>query len=654
MLDFSLLAGLVLSASVIVDPVYVGHNRISGSVQVAANQQAVLESVDSALVDLTDRSLTAREKTSVTGLVNSVKHVIAGSGASSVNTGGSVAVGNGAASGDASVAIGSGAVSRKDESAFGGVSTNEYGCVTVSGKDPDGKDYGRLVTRTVAVGAYASATADGATAIGAHSVSSGAGSIAIGSARTTSVTAKATAQNALAIGNASATNKYSVAIGDGAHSGAESAFQLGSGTNTGKRTLKFRDTVVVGTDGKIPASSIGGLPDTYTKAEADGRFMPAAASGTDIKVSSDPDSIWHGTTVYEAIDDHQNSIVGAYAMIDGKADRATTLSGYGIEDAYQVMSSAFSNDVASVVTNVVFVDEHISNFCSAPFFDYETVRMLQIVMRDHDDANGRYNLSLVTSDGALVGEGVIGDDDVVLGHDMTAREFDSSRTHVAPILLIEKVYDHQEKLIPGLVFTNDLDTAVSSLSNAVLNATAVAIGRSAVSTGSSSSGVGSSTAVGRSAIASSDFSTAFGYDAQATADYASAFGQSAHALAPHSTALGRNSLVTAAGTDSISVGWGSYCNRTNAVAIGHQAKVTGANAVQIGSGTNAQSASLKFRDTVVVNGGGKIPSASLEHSVSGVSFDFKGGENAVKVVYDQLTNVIKRLGGQVVNPIPFN
>lgn len=321
------------------------------------------------------------------------------------------------------------------------------------------------------------------------------------------------------------------------------------------------------------------------------------------------------------------------------------------------MSSAFSNDVASVVTG--------STHVAASHFDYieagpVTVdgREYQFHLVEYNPESDEYILGLYDFETfAEVGNGIVYGKDVVLGAEVTGSDYEHGVygiTATITMIIGERHPACDVRSLPSVVFTNDLDAAVGGLSNAVLNAAAVAIGRSAVSTGSSSSGIGSSTAVGRSAIASSDFSTAFGYDAQATADYASAFGQSAHALGPHSTALGRSSLVTAAGTDSVSVGWGSYCNRTNAVAIGHQAKVTGANAVQIGSGTNTQSASLKFRDTVVVNGKGKIPSASLEHSVSGVSFDFKGGENAVKVVYEQMTNVIIRLGGKVVNPIPFN
>lgn len=114
---------------------------------------------------------------------------------------------------------------------------------------------------------------------------------------------------------------------------------------------------------------------------------------------------------------------------------------------------------------------------------------------------------------------------------------------------------------------------------------------------------GTSVAAGNgSSTASSTTSVAIGNRATA--------GQKAIAI---SSSDGTNT-TTASGTQSIAVGFYAKATANEAIAIGKQAQASAAGAVQIGysSDANATANSLRFRDKVIVDGNGRIPSANLD------------------------------------------
>lgn len=138
--------------------------------------------------------------------------------------------------------------------------------------------------------------------------------------------------NSVSIGNAaSGAGANAVAIGTSAAASAVNSIQLGEGINDTNNSLKFRNTVVVDGSGKIPAGSIGGLPDTYTKSEADGRFVPNGK----FNVSSDWMPFWNSQPLFY----HDLGDVWAinpdrmHYSWRGIQSTPTTLSGYGITDA---------------------------------------------------------------------------------------------------------------------------------------------------------------------------------------------------------------------------------------------------------------------------------------------------------------------------------
>lgn len=78
------------------------------------------------------------------------------------------------------------------------------------------------------------------------------------------------------------------------------------------------------------------------------------------------------------------------------------------------------------------------------------------------------------------------------------------------------------------------------------------------------------------------------------------------------TSIAAGSNASAGGANAVALGNGADGSQQSSVAVGYNAKSTAGGAVQLGTGTNSNSNSLKFRDTIVVDGNGKIPSGNLD------------------------------------------
>lgn len=131
-------------------------------------------------------------------------------------------------------------------------------------------------------------------------------------------------------------------------------------------------------------------------------------------------------------------------------------------------------------------------------------------------------------------------------------------------------------------------------------------------------------------------------------------------LIGNSTILGNDGRD--GGNNCVVIGNGAQVNSLNqnqkapsdCMAIGKNAKVyldgSQFGAVQIGEGTNTEAKSLKFRDTVIVDGNGKIPSANIDVEVVtkelvGQEFDFATTQGFM----DAIAACVRALGGTVVN-----
>ena len=159
---------------------------------------------------------------------------------------------------------------------------------------------------------------------------SGSGAIAIGGGAGASPTANGS--NAVAIGlQAKANGAASVAIGDGAIADAVNVVSVGNGGASGAGGPDYRKIINVkdGTD-EHDAVTLGQLQNNYydiNQIDEKFRTLGGASSGTGSVDLSD----------YAKTDDVANTYATkaeTQTALDGKANKATTLEGYGIIDAY--------------------------------------------------------------------------------------------------------------------------------------------------------------------------------------------------------------------------------------------------------------------------------------------------------------------------------
>jgi len=200
-----------------------------GDLAIATNDYAT--AVGRSTVAGGDSSLAAGRGATATG-ANSVSVGYVASASRSE----AVAVGHGAtANGLNSIAIGKNAKSNEEDALAignGAVATNNN--ATSYGSNAQAKN-----KNATAVGRSSQATGSASSSIGTGSIASGESSTAVGYI-------------------AKAMKKQSTSIGYFAVSDAQQAVQIGLGTNTVEKSLKFRDTTIVGSDGKVPFSSLSG------------------------------------------------------------------------------------------------------------------------------------------------------------------------------------------------------------------------------------------------------------------------------------------------------------------------------------------------------------------------------------------------------------
>ena len=110
-------------------------------------------------------------------------------------------------------------------------------------------------------------------------------------------------------------------------------------------------------------------------------------------------------------------------------------------------------------------------------------------------------------------------------------------------------------------------------------------------------------------------SIAIGMQAKSANISAITIGHSSSNYGKRSIAIGRDVVISndtdQANMDAIAIGYQAKGLRQQTIAIGKTAVANNSGAVQIGTGENTVANSLKFRNTTVVGGDGKVPFASL-------------------------------------------
>ncbi len=187
-----------------------------------------------------------------------------------------------------------------------------------------------------------SPTANGsnAVAIGNNTQANGLNAVAIGNAAKADTNnsvamayeAEANGSNAVAIGlQAKANGIASVAIGDGAIADADNVVSVGNGGASGAGGPDYRKIINVkdGTD-EHDAVTVGQLKNNYydiIQIDEKFRTLGGASSGTGSVDLSDYAKTSDVANTYATKAETQTAL-------DGKANKATTLEGYGIIDAY--------------------------------------------------------------------------------------------------------------------------------------------------------------------------------------------------------------------------------------------------------------------------------------------------------------------------------
>ena len=191
-------------------------------------------------------------------------------------------------------------------------------------------------------GAGASPTANGsnAVAIGNNTQANGLNAVAIGNAAKAGTNnsvamgyeAEANGSNAVAIGlQAKANGSASVAIGDGAIADAVNVVSVGNGGASGAGGPDYRKIINVkdGTDAH-DAVTLGQLQNNYydiNQIDEKFRTLGGASSGTGSVDLSDYAKTADVANTYATKAETQTAL-------DGKADKAGTLAGYGITNAF--------------------------------------------------------------------------------------------------------------------------------------------------------------------------------------------------------------------------------------------------------------------------------------------------------------------------------
>lgn len=235
-------------------------------------------------------------------------------------------------------------------------------------------------TNAVNIGTSAVASGNKAVSMGDYASAEGEGSIAIGSDSSTTYRARATHKGNIAIGHdAYAINDTGIiAIGETAHAQGKNAIQLGTGTNNTQNTFQVRSYTLLDTStGLIPDVRIStniartsDLPNVMTGATAGDAgtsgLVPAPAAGDQGKFLQG-DGTWTNPTAATA----WGNIIGTVSdqtdlqnALDGKADVATTLAGYGITDGADT-------DLSNITTDGKEVCAHMS----MPSSTYDTLTL---------------------------------------------------------------------------------------------------------------------------------------------------------------------------------------------------------------------------------------------------------------------------------------
>lgn len=138
--------------------------------------------------------------------------------------------------------------------------TNDSGFITAN--DVPTYTAGKLINITNnAISVVGGTDGNNSVSVGTGSASVGTNSVALG------VNAKGTQAsnqgNAIAIGyNATAKNNYAIAIGSGANAGYGNSCQIGAGSTPSANTFKYRNTLLVDSNGKIPSANLDNAPAT--------------------------------------------------------------------------------------------------------------------------------------------------------------------------------------------------------------------------------------------------------------------------------------------------------------------------------------------------------------------------------------------------------
>ncbi|WGE55091.1 YadA-like family protein [Actinobacillus equuli subsp. equuli] len=512
-------------------------SRNKGKVSSISNEASSL-SVSSLAFGLTSATILG---SSLLVIPNTVEAAISisGTGSNSVITAGatasgvSVAIGSNAqATGDNTIALGGASVARGLEStALGyGSESSGGGSVAIGKYATAGKTTNAVNAKgadlfTIAIGAYANATQNGAIAIGGHSQKN--------------LASHAEGNNAIALGvNANATGAKATSIGSDSKAIGERALSLGDHTATNARYAMSIGAYASSTAEN--ATSIGSL------ASASGQR--AIAMGTNVSSSGYSAIAIGGDNLHNTVNvDVAGSKIADYTITQNQLTQApkTQASATG--------STAIGvNSVASAI--------------------------LSTVIGPLSTASGRGATAIG------LGANATKDAAVVLGVNSTASGLQSVVVGTASIASNESSVVLGSKSRS----TGFQSVAVGVAANAS-GYTALAFGDQANSSSNHSTAIGfmanahnyEATAIGTAALASGIASFAAGSDANATANFAIAIGQNSNAKQENTIAIG--SKADANGIDALAMGTGTKATEQSALALGPHANANIQNSVALGS-----------------------------------------------------------------------
>ncbi|WGE65369.1 YadA-like family protein [Actinobacillus equuli subsp. equuli] len=470
-------------------------------------------------------------------------------GVTATGTGNVVAIGDGAqATGSNAMAIGSSTLaSGADATTLGSGSRASGGGSVALGKFATAGRAGyapntEIDLFTIAIGAYANATQNGAIAIGGHSQKNlashaeGNNAIALGvnanatGPKATSIgsDSKAIGERALSLGDHTATNaRYAMSIGAYARSTAENATSIGSlASASGQRAIAMGTNV---SSSGYSAIAIGGdnLHNTVNVDVAGSKIADYTITQNQLTQAPKTQASATGSTaigVNSVASEILSTVIGPLSTASGRGATAIGLSSNATKDAAVVLGV---NSTASGLQAVVVGTASIASNESS----------------------------------------------VVLGSKSRSTGFQSVAVGIATTASGYTALAMGDQTNA----TSDHSTAIGFMANSVNR---------------------EATAIGTAALASGIASFAAGSDANATANFTIAMGQNSNAKQENAIAIGVR--ADANGVDALAMGTGTKATEQSALALGHSANANIQNSVALGS-SSTTTAGVNT-NTATVNG----------------------------------------------------